>query len=73
MAHSGTDGKYTPYLDAIKAAPNLYIDLTYSREYVNIIRHFVEVAGADRIMGCRRPSLFHGAATLQGAVRQYQR
>ena len=64
MAHSGTEGKYTPYLDAIKAAPNLYIDLTYSREYVNIIRHFVEVAGADRIVWGADAPLFSMAQQL---------
>ena len=50
MGHSGSGFAYEPYIKAARRAPNLYLDLTYSREHTNMIEHFVEQVGADRIV-----------------------
>ncbi len=49
-AHAGSDFAYQAYLDAARRAPNLYLDLTYSREHTNMIEHFVAELGAERIV-----------------------
>ena len=49
-AHSGSGFAYQPYIDAAKVAPNLFLDLTYSREHTNMIERFVEEVGASRIV-----------------------
>jgi predicted TIM-barrel fold metal-dependent hydrolase len=48
--HAGSGFAYEAYLDAAGAAPNLYLDLTYSREHTNMIEHFVEQIGASQIV-----------------------
>jgi hypothetical protein len=50
MGHAGSGFAYQPYLDAARRAPNLVLDLTYSREHTNMIEHFVAEVGADRIV-----------------------
>lgn len=64
VAHSGVDGIHVPYIKAVQAAPNLYLDLTYSREFVNLIEHFVEQIGADRIVWGADVPLFSMAQQL---------
>lgn len=64
MAHSGADGNYAPYLNAAQTAPNLYLDLTYSREYANMIQHFVETVGAERVVWGADAPLFSMAQQL---------
>lgn len=49
-AHAGSDFAYEPYLEAARRAPNLYLDLTYSREHTGMIEHLVRQVGADRIV-----------------------
>lgn len=49
-AHAGSGFGYKPYVEAAKRVPNLYLDLTYSREHTNMIEHFVAELGADRIV-----------------------
>ena len=48
--HSGSAFAYQAYVDMAKRAPNFYLDLTYSREHTNMIEHFVEQVGPDRIV-----------------------
>jgi len=48
--HAGSGFVYQPYIDAAKRIPNLYLDLTYSREHTNMIEHFVAELGAERIV-----------------------
>lgn len=50
VAHAGSEFTYQAYIDAARAAGNLYLDLTYSREHTNMIEHFVESVGAERIV-----------------------
>lgn len=50
MGHSGSGFAYKAYLDAARNVPNMYLDLTYSREHTNMIEHFVHQVGADRIV-----------------------
>lgn len=49
-AHAGSGFAYRAYLEAARQAPNLFLDLTYSREHTNMIEHFVAELGADRIV-----------------------
>lgn len=49
-AHTGSGFAYQPYIDAAKQTPNLYLDLTYSREHTNMIEYIVKEVGADRIV-----------------------
>ena len=49
-AHAGSGFAYDTYLKAAAAAPNLVLDLTYSREHTNMIEHFVDTLGASRIV-----------------------
>jgi len=49
-AHAGSGFAYQPYIEAAKRVPNLYLDLTYSREHTHMIEHFVAEVGADRIV-----------------------
>jgi hypothetical protein len=49
-AHTGSGFAYEPYIKAAEKCPNLYLDLTYSREHTNMIEHIVERAGAERIV-----------------------
>ena len=48
--HTGSGFAYQPYIEAALRAPNLYLDLTYSREHTNMIEHIVERVGAERIV-----------------------
>ena len=50
IGHSGSGYTYQAYIDLAKRAPNLYLDLTYSREHTNMIEHFVEQIGVDRLV-----------------------
>jgi predicted TIM-barrel fold metal-dependent hydrolase len=50
MAHSGSGFAYDAYLKAAASSPNLYLDLTYSREHTNMIEHMVRTAGARRVV-----------------------
>lgn len=50
MGHSGSGFAYEGYLKSAASAPNLYLDLTYSREHTNMIEEFVRVAGAGRVV-----------------------
>ena len=49
-AHTGSGFAYQPYIDAARKAPNILLDLTYSREHTNMIEHFVEEVGAERLV-----------------------
>ena len=49
-AHAGSAFAYEEYMRKAKDLPNLYLDLTYSREHTNMIEYFVETLGADRII-----------------------
>lgn len=49
-AHTGSELAYQPYIDAALRVPNLFLDLTYSREHPNMIEHLVACVGADRVM-----------------------
>ena len=64
MGHSGSAFAYEPYLKAAKKCPNLYLDLTYSREHTNMIEHFVEEIGPDRIVWGPDAPLFSQAQQL---------
>lgn len=48
--HAGSDFAYQAYIDAARRAPNLYLDLTCSRDYTNMIPHFVTQLGAERLV-----------------------
>lgn len=61
MAHSGSGFVYEPYVKAAKRCPNLYLDLTYSREHPNMIEHFVDEVGPDRIVWGTDAPLFSQA------------
>lgn len=50
MGHAGSGFAYAPYIEAARRAPNLYLDLTYSREHTNMIEHFVAEVGVERIV-----------------------
>jgi predicted TIM-barrel fold metal-dependent hydrolase len=49
-AHAGSAFAYASYIAAAQANPNLYLDLTYSREHTNMIEELVGKVGADRIV-----------------------
>jgi len=49
-AHAGSAFAYRPYIEAALKCPNLYLDITYSREHTGMIEHFVERLGAERIV-----------------------
>ena len=49
-AHAGSDFAYATYLEAARQAPNLFLDLTYSREHAGMIEHFVAAIGSQRIV-----------------------
>jgi predicted TIM-barrel fold metal-dependent hydrolase len=49
-AHAGSELQYQAYIDAAKRARNLHLDLTYSRNYANLIEHFVRMVGTDQIV-----------------------
>ena len=40
MGHSGSGFAYEGYLKSAASSPNLYLDLTYSREHTNMIEEF---------------------------------
>jgi predicted TIM-barrel fold metal-dependent hydrolase len=50
MGHSGSGFAYDSYLKAAQASPNLYLDLTYSREHTGMIEHFVRTVGVERVV-----------------------
>lgn len=49
-AHTGSVFAYQPYIDAALRCPNLFLDLTYSREHTNMIEHIVATVGAHRLV-----------------------
>ena len=49
-AHSGSDFAWQAYVDAVRRVPNLYLDITYSREFAGMLEIFVREAGVDRIV-----------------------
>lgn len=49
-AHAGSGFAYAAYVEAARDIPNLYLDLTYSREHTNMIEYFVKELGAHRIV-----------------------
>jgi predicted TIM-barrel fold metal-dependent hydrolase len=49
-AHAGSGFAYQPYIDAAKRVPNLFLDLTYSREHTNMIETIVAAVGPDQIV-----------------------
>lgn len=63
-AHAGSDFAYQPYLEAARRAPNLYLDLTYSREHTGMIEHFVATLGAQRLVWGTDEPLFSMAHQL---------
>ena len=50
MGHSGSGFAYDCYIKAAGKSPNLYLDLTYSREHTNMIEHMVGAVGAERVV-----------------------
>jgi len=50
VAHAGSDWTYKAYGEAARRTKNLYLDLTYSRDHVGLIEHFVETVGASRLV-----------------------
>jgi len=50
MGHSGSGFAWQPYVEAARKSPNLYLDLTYSREHTNMIERMVEEVGPSRIV-----------------------
>lgn len=50
MAHSGSEWSYQSYVDAARRTPNLYLDLTGSRDYTGMIETFVREVGAERLV-----------------------
>ncbi len=50
FAHSGSGFAYEPYIAAAMASPNVYLDLTYSREHPGMIEEFVARVGHERIV-----------------------
>jgi len=49
-AHAGSAFAYEPYIQAARRVPSLYLDLTYSREHSNMIEHFVEQVGVEKLV-----------------------
>ncbi len=50
FAHAGSGFVFEPYIAAALASPNIYLDLTYSREHPGMIEEFVARVGQDRIV-----------------------
>ena len=50
LGHSGSGLNYQAYVRAAASAPNIYLDLTGSRDFAGLIEHFVTEVGADRIV-----------------------
>jgi predicted TIM-barrel fold metal-dependent hydrolase len=48
--HAGSGFAYQAYIDAALRLPNLYLDLTYSREHTNMIETMVNAVGADQVL-----------------------
>lgn len=48
--HAGSVFTYKEYVKVAEEIKNLYLDLTYSREYTNMIEYFVKEIGAERIV-----------------------
>ncbi len=48
--HAGSGFAYKPYIEAAQRVPNLYLDLTYSREHTNMIETMVAAVGAHRVV-----------------------
>ena len=48
--HTGSGFAYQAYIDAALRLPNLYLDLTYSREHTNMIETIVRAVGADQVI-----------------------
>ncbi len=66
-AHAGSGFVYRRYIELAGELPNLYLDLTYSREHTNMIETIVAQADTDRIVwGSDAPcfSMSHQLAKL---------
>jgi uncharacterized protein len=63
-AHAGSDLAYRAYIDAAMKSDNLYLDLTYSRDHVNLIECFVESVGARKIVWGSDAPLFSMAQQI---------
>ncbi len=50
VAHTGSGFAYKPYIEFAQKCPNVYLDLTYSREHTGMIEHIVGEVGADRVV-----------------------
>ncbi len=50
VGHAGSALSYTACIGAAKRVPNLYLDLTYSRDHPGMIELFVAQLGAERII-----------------------
>ncbi|NLL83705.1 MAG: amidohydrolase family protein [Lentisphaerae bacterium] len=48
--HAGSAFAYRKYIDAALRTPNLYLDLSYSREHTNMIETMVTAVGANRVV-----------------------
>ena len=64
VAHAGSDFTYQAHCDFMQRVPNMYLDLTYSREHTNMIEHFVATVGAHRIVWGTDEPLFSMAHQL---------
>lgn len=49
-AHTGSGYSHEAYIEAALRTPNLYLDLTYSREHTNMIETIVAEVGAERVV-----------------------
>ena len=50
LGHAGSGMAYRRCVEVARQAPNLYLDLTLSREYPGLIEHFVEQVGPERLV-----------------------
>ena len=70
--HAGSAFAYERYLTAAEHAPNLYLDLTYSREHTNMIEYFVERIGAERLLwGIGRTYVLHVASVIEASFHPH--
>lgn len=49
-AHVGSGAACEPYIEAARKCPNIYLDLTYSRENTGMIEHVVASVGSGRVV-----------------------
>jgi len=50
LAHSGSALAHDKYIEAAQRCPNIYLDLTYSREHTNQIEHMTRAIGPERVV-----------------------